>query len=115
VRRYDELRRERPGGTLVRCSGKGGGKAYTFQEWTWKACTDRYQLEHYTLKTDNTGRWDMKKRQVSYRAWSLSELAVAYHKAGFTEIEIMEEALSGFYQPVILARIGKKNMQEKED
>jgi SAM-dependent methyltransferase len=106
VRRYDKLRREHPGGTPVRSSGKGSGKAYTFQEWNWEAGTDRYELEHYTLKTDYTGRWKVQKRQAFYRAWSLPELTAAYQKAGYKSAEILNETQSGFYQPVLIARRG---------
>lgn len=53
---------------------------------------------------------------LGYREiWGTDSARVLFSElAGFTDIEIMEETLREFYQPVILARIGKKNMQEKE-
>jgi SAM-dependent methyltransferase len=115
VRRYDELRSARPKATSIVKSGRKGQRVYTFQEWNWETGTNRYRLDHYTVKQDPIERWQMKKRQAFYRAWSLTELAAAYQKAGYKNIKILKETQSGFYQPVLLAQGGRKADREKGD
>ncbi|WP_041624650.1 class I SAM-dependent methyltransferase [Stackebrandtia nassauensis] len=102
VRDYDEARRSRPRRTPPQLSRRDGQWCVTFQLWHWDRHGDRYDFEHFQLR-GSRGEWRMRRR-VS-RLWALTreELGELASRAGFSRLEWLAPADSGFYQPVLVA------------
>ncbi|MER5866317.1 methyltransferase domain-containing protein [Kitasatospora sp. NPDC002040] len=104
TRPYDELLITRPVSTPPQQSEGPDGRVVTFQLWHWHPDGERYDLEHFRLAPDGTG-WDVAVRRSTYWALTQRQLAGLAADAGFTEISWESPERTGFFQPVLTARV----------
>ncbi|MET8697895.1 class I SAM-dependent methyltransferase [Kitasatospora sp. NPDC004723] len=108
TRPYDELRRSRPTSTAPQPSVDGSGRrTVTFQLWHWHEDGERYDLEHFRLaerEGGGAGWGEVSVRRSSYWALTQDQIGGFAAGAGFTDVEWLPPAASGFFQPVLLAR-----------
>ncbi|MFJ3307038.1 class I SAM-dependent methyltransferase [Streptomyces sp. NPDC086549] len=104
VRDYDGLRRSRPASTPPQVSGTADGRVVTFQLWHWQDDGERYELEHFQLHPAGTG-WEVRVRRTASRALTRGRLTEAATAAGFTDVTWHEPPGTGYYQPVLTAKI----------
>ncbi|MFB9326354.1 class I SAM-dependent methyltransferase [Paenibacillus aurantiacus] len=101
MRDYDELVKEKPKATKPFVFD--GGNRIVFQVWDWAEDAKTYQTNHFILQ-EMEGQWITKHNKTRYRALLRDEFNLILSKAGFTEIEWMMPAESGYYQPIVTAR-----------
>lgn len=104
VRPYDEILRSRPRTTLPQLSEASGGRAVTFQVWDWHADGERYDLTLLQVVQDGEN-WRVEARHATYWALTRRQLMDAVAGAGFSEVEWRTPDESGFFQPVLIARV----------
>jgi len=103
VRDYDAVLRERPSGDLPRRFLADSGERIVFQVWEW-ASDDRYTMRHFIID-DNGSGWSVTARRTTYRALSRGALSDALRDAGFEDVAWQMPEQTGFYQPVVSARV----------
>ncbi|MFI6448271.1 class I SAM-dependent methyltransferase [Kitasatospora sp. NPDC050543] len=104
TRPYDELLRARPASTPPQVGPTSGGRAVTFQLWHWHDDGERYDLEHFQLVAQEQD-WRVAVRRTTYWALTQRQLTEFAAGAGFTEIAWELPEASGFYQPLLTARV----------
>jgi SAM-dependent methyltransferase len=103
IRDYDELLRTRPTGDPPRRHATGDGERITFQVWDWLA-DDRYTLRHFIMAGRGRG-WTVAERTTTLRALRRSAVSDALRRAGFHHVAWLKPERTGFYQPIVSARI----------
>ncbi|MFD7610737.1 class I SAM-dependent methyltransferase [Streptomyces sp. NPDC059828] len=104
TRPYDEIRKTRPSSTTPQFHGSGSDRTITFQLWDWHEDGERYDLEHFQVIPDN-GDWRVKVRRTTYWAMTQDQLISGAADAGFDEVTWMTPEESGFFQPLLTARV----------
>lgn len=104
IRDYDELARERPSGTMPRVFDSPEGKRIYFQVWDW-ASDGRSYTVHLFLVNESGGHWQTQHHETRYRALLRTELADILREAGFREVFWRMPEDSGYYQPIVRARV----------
>jgi glycine/sarcosine N-methyltransferase len=103
IRDYDTVLRERPSGDLPRRFATDAGERIVFQVWEW-ASEVVYTVRHFIM--DSSARdWTMTERRTTYRALSRDVLSDALAAAGFRDVTWRMPEQTGFYQPVVSARV----------
>jgi len=108
VRDYDALVRDRVAGVMPATYEEDGSRRIVGQSWTW---TDDYRtvtFDLFMLRQQGDG-WAATVRSTVYRAWRRAELTAALTAAGFADIVWADAPESGYYQPVVTARIMRPN------
>jgi SAM-dependent methyltransferase len=103
IRDYDTVLRERLSGDVPRRFVTGSGERIVFQIWEWEA-GDRYVLRHFIVEGSAAG-WSVTERRTTARALPRVALSDALRGAGFEDIGWRMTAETGFYQPVVSARV----------
>ena len=103
IRDYDTVLRERPSGDLPRRFVTDSGERIVFQAWEWES-DERYTVRHFIMD-GNTSGWAVRERRTTYRALSRAALSSALRGAGFKDIVWQMPEQTGFYQPVVSARV----------
>jgi len=103
VRDYDALAARRPAFDEPRLLGSAPSRRFVLQAWSWSADGRSYELDHLIVR-EEPGGWSVRSRQSRYRALLRRDLEAAAQRAGFTTIEWLEPAATGFYQPIVRAR-----------
>lgn len=99
IRDYRHARQTRQSSTAPQIS-EG---AVTFQLWNWHDDGARYDLRLFRLAAVGANDWRVSQRRTSHWAITPDELSALAAETGFTDIEWIEPATSGFYQPILLA------------
>ncbi len=102
IRDYGSLATTRPAFTEPRTLTGTAGERIVFQRWAWDADCTGYRFEQFILVRRNDC-WETRTYSGRYRALLRSDLAAALREAGFRSIEWLEPAVSGFYQPIVVA------------
>lgn len=103
TRDYDTVLRERPSGDLPRRFVTDSGERVVFQVWEWET-DDRYAVRHFVVDGNASG-WSVRERRTTSRALSRAALSDALRGAGFEHIRWQMPEETGFYQPVVSARL----------
>jgi glycine/sarcosine N-methyltransferase len=103
IRDYDTVLRERPSGDVPRRFVTDSGERIVFQVWEWES-DDRYAVRHFIMDGDASG-WAVTERRTTYRALTRAALSDSLREAGFTDIVWEMPEQTGFYQPVVSARV----------
>ncbi|MFE2377136.1 class I SAM-dependent methyltransferase [Streptomyces sp. NPDC059398] len=107
TRPYEQLRREQPQSTAPQVAvGPDGGRTITFQLWHWHPDGERYDLEHFQLLPGD-GTWATRTRRATYWALAPAETAGFAEAAGFTETGWHAPVDTGFFQPVLVAKVAR--------
>ncbi|MFH8381284.1 methyltransferase domain-containing protein [Kitasatospora sp. NPDC018058] len=105
TRPYDELRRAQPASTPPQTTERDGRRSVIFQLWQWHADGERYDLELFRLLPDDGGQWQVAVRRSTYWALTQEQLSGFAAEAGLAGIGWAQPADTGFFQPVLIARV----------
>jgi SAM-dependent methyltransferase len=102
MRDYDQLRLDRPGGTMPRSFDGPEGRRVYFQVWEWAGDGDSYTV-HLFIVRDVAGHWETEHHATRYRALQRDDMAAALRMAGFTDVRWHMPGEGGYYQPIVTA------------
>lgn len=105
MRDYDQLRKDRPTGTMPRRIEDSLGERVYVQTWDWTEDGKSYDLRLFVLKR-SADNWTARPLETRLRAYSRLEIATELEKSGFSSSEWIFTEQSGYYQPVLIARKG---------
>jgi SAM-dependent methyltransferase len=100
LRDYAQLVAERAGGHPVRV----GDGTISFQVWDWDDDGRAYEMRQFTLRGEGE-RWQTTCRRTRLRALLQDDVCGALAAAGLAEVRWRTPAESGYYQPVVTARL----------
>lgn len=101
IRDYDDLLETKPSSPPPYIIDTTAGKRIAFQIWDWH--DDIYEFTQYIIEDEAT-KLDVHKFQCCYRAITRSELTTALSSSGFHAVQWLMPEISGFYQPIVIAR-----------
>ena len=103
IRDYDQIIREKPVAQPPAFYGNQASRRIIHQIWDWIE-DDRYVVHLYI--TTHSGRgWKAHHFVSEYRCLLRGELSSVLTDAGFADVRWLMPAESGFYQPIVLARL----------
>jgi ubiquinone/menaquinone biosynthesis C-methylase UbiE len=105
LRDYDTARRQRTNSTPPSVRETSRGRVITFQLWHWHDDGERYNLEHFQLLPTDHNTWQIHRRNTTYWALTRGQLNQALHAAGFQRVQWHESDETGFFQPIVTARL----------
>ena len=100
LRDYAPLVAERAGGHPVRV----GDGTISFQIWDWDDDGRAYDMRQFTLRGEGE-RWQTACRRTRLRALLQEDVCGALAAAGLGEVRWRTPAESGYYQPMVTARL----------
>lgn len=104
IRDYDELLKDPPGATMPKVIDTPEGRRVYFQVWDWHEDDRTYVVNLFLLSEDGEV-WRTIHHDARYRAVSREELQEVLKEAGFSDIGWKMPAESGYYQPIVTARV----------
>lgn len=104
LRDYDRLIAERPRTTPLRLIEEPGGYRALFQVWEWGPDGSAYRLHQHIVRR-HEGVDDAHVFDSEYRALTRAAVERGLTAAGFTDWQWFGQEDSGFYQPVVAARL----------
>lgn len=104
IRDYDSLRHSRPDGVPISVHGPPGTRHGSGQAWRWSADAEYVDIERFTFTETAGGAWDARSGTTRYRALQRATLDHLLESVGFTTTEWLMPELSGYYQPIVIAR-----------
>lgn len=104
LRDYDALRLTRPAGVPISVHGDVGSRHGSGQVWRWSPDADYVDIELFTFTEEATGSWRARSGTTRYRALQRAKLESLLISAGFTAVEWFMPDVSGYYQPIVLAK-----------
>lgn len=105
IRDYDAIATDRPDLDAPRLLGLAPHRRLVTQIWTWAADGRSYRLDHLIVRETDAG-WRSTSRHAHYRLLLRRDLDRLAARAGFGRLEWRMPDQSGFYQPILLARVG---------
>ena|ERR1700761_8943083 len=107
-RDYDNLIRQRPTIQGPSFYGEGGERRIVQKVWDW--IDDEKYTVHLYITTRSSEDWVAHHFLTEYRCLLRDELASALTSSGFEDVQWLTPEESGFYQPVVLARMGHQRI-----
>lgn len=104
LRDYDALRLARPGGVPISVHGEVGQRHGSGQSWQWSADAEYVDIELFTFTEIAAGSWRARSGTTRYRALPRAKLESLLTSAGFSAVEWLMPDVSGYYQPIVLAK-----------
>lgn len=104
TRDYDTARQNRTTSTAPSVNRTGPRTVITFQLWHWHDDGEHYDVEHFTLDTNDHAAWTVKRRNVTYWALTREQVTHALSLAGFTEPSWHQPPEFGFFQQLVTAK-----------
>ncbi len=104
IRDYDRLLVERPRLDPPRVFDGPSGRRIVFQLWDWETHGQTYRVELFILRHTARG-WTMRHSATRYRAIQRGELTRVLRDDGFDEIRWRMPDETGFFQPIVTARL----------
>lgn len=101
IRDYDALLLDKPPYSPPYIHKSGNGQRVSFQTWNWEG--EHYRLIQYII--DDGDMLQISKFSCEYRATRRSELTDLLRQAGCAEVTWLFPEETGFYQPIVLAKI----------
>ncbi len=106
IRDYDRLIEERPVVQGPAFFYDAGRRRIVFQLWDWM--DERRYTFHLYITRDARAGWQTHHGVSTYRAVLRNELTKFLDAAGFSKVQWLLPAESGFYQPIVLCVAGKR-------
>jgi 2-polyprenyl-3-methyl-5-hydroxy-6-metoxy-1,4-benzoquinol methylase len=103
MRDYDELLNQRPSMQQPAFYGDPGERRIVHQVWDW-IDGESYAVHLYITEESNH-RWTTHHFVSEYRCILRSELSNELESAGFDDVQWLMPGESGYYQPIVLARL----------
>jgi glycine/sarcosine N-methyltransferase len=107
IRDYDRLVSDRPSMTPPRFFQDGEYRRICHQVWDWTS--DCQYIVHLYITQEGPTGWVSRHFVFTYRALLRDELTGFLIQAGFASVRWLMPAESGFYQPVVLARLASRD------
>lgn len=104
IRDYDAILRDGTAGVVPVLHGTGAERRIVGQAWEWAADRRTVEIDVFVLRPQQDG-WTAAVRSTTYRALRRDELTGALHANGFGEVSWLMPEESGYYQPVVVARV----------
>ena len=104
IRDYDKLIIQRPSIQEPVFHAKNGNRRIVHQVWEW--IDDERYVVHLYITAQSGKNWASHHFVSEYRCLLRSELASALACSGFEQVQWLMPEESGFYQPIVLAKIG---------
>ena len=108
IRDYDNLILQRPTIQEPAFYGEGGEWRIVHQVWDW-VDNEKY-IVHLYITTQSGAGWVAHHFATEYRCLLRDELESALTSSGFEQVQWLMPKESGFYQPIVLARMGHKRI-----
>jgi glycine/sarcosine N-methyltransferase len=107
IRDYDTLIVERPSTQEPAFYGTPGSRRIVNQVWDWNAYPgeDQGYVLHLHITVESDQQWRSYHFVSTYRCLLREELSTVLRAAGFGDIRWLMSSESGWYQPIILARL----------
>lgn len=100
IRGYDSLLETKPLYSPPYIHKTDKGKRVSFQTWDWE--NDNYHLVQYVIEDEKTLL--ISKFECEYRAVCREELTSLFRANGCIEVQWMMPEVTGFYQPIVIAK-----------
>ncbi len=104
LRDYDALIEDRPRFNNEHVQDKSDGRRVVFQLWDWADDFRSYRNTQFLIRATESG-YDLKSFETELRALRREEIISAAALAEFEDIRWHEPEQSGYYQPIVTARI----------
>ena len=101
---YGAAGADRPRGTLPRVFDDEEGRRIAFQVWDWSEDGKSYTINQFFVRQVE-GSWRASHHATQFRALLRDELSAILKSAGFKDIRWHIPDESGFYQPIVTARV----------
>lgn len=101
IRDYDNLLETQPVIQGPAFYVDNGMRRIVHQVWDWRG--NEYVVHMY-LTRQQESNWETKHFAATYRALKRRELTAFLEEAGFDRIEWLMPEVTGFYQPIVIAR-----------
>jgi len=111
VRNNDELRAQKPCGTLPRVIEDQFGKRIIVQTWGWNNAGDAYDLTMFILQKKRNEWRSQSYPSVPMRAFNQEEINQVLKLSGAIDIKWFSTPESGYYQPVVMAKFREQPTQ----
>jgi SAM-dependent methyltransferase len=106
IRDYDKLILQRPAIQEPAFYGDGNNRRIVHQVWEW--IDDKRYIVHLYITTQSGNHWVSHHFVSEYRSLLRSELSSALECAGFEQVQWLMPEESGFYQPIVIAKMGRQ-------
>jgi glycine/sarcosine N-methyltransferase len=103
LRDYDALARARPIFQGPAFYQDAGGRRIVHQIWDWTG--ERRYTMHLYITRETAAGWESHHFTSAFHAVGRGMLTGALEEAGFSAVRWMEPGDSGYYQPIVLARV----------
>ena len=104
IRDYDALLMDKPPYSPPYIHKTAKGQRVSFQTWTWE--DDRYRLIQYIV--DDEDSLQVSKFECEYRATRRQEMTNMLLECGCSDVAWLFPEETGFYQPIVVAKVAKK-------
>jgi glycine/sarcosine N-methyltransferase len=108
IRDYDNLILRRPAIQRPAFYGDRGARRIVHQVWDW--IDDERHTVHIYITMQSGVEWTALHFATEYRCLLRDELASALTSAGFEQMKWLTPEESGYYQPIVLARMGHQRI-----
>lgn len=108
IRDYDALARERPAFHGPAFHEDGGRRRIVHQVWDWTG--ERRYTMHLYITRETAAGWESHHFTSAFHAVPRAMVTRALEEAGFSAMRWMEAGESGYYQPIVLARLGASSL-----
>ncbi|HLY18677.1 MAG TPA: class I SAM-dependent methyltransferase [Bryobacteraceae bacterium] len=103
MRDYDTLARERPVVQGPAFYNDAGRRRIVHQVWDWTG--ERHYTMHLYIARETGSGWESHHFTAAFHALPRAVVARALEDAGFAAVRWIDPAGSGYYQPIVLARV----------
>jgi ubiquinone/menaquinone biosynthesis C-methylase UbiE len=103
IRDYDTLSSERSKGIPPTIMGLHGSRHGYAQAWQWSEDGSQVDISLFVLHETPDG-WSASVHETTYRALLRAEMNAALVKAEFSQIRWLMPEVTGYYQPIVVAR-----------
>jgi glycine/sarcosine N-methyltransferase len=104
VRDYDRLLEDRPTGIPSVVRNRPEGREIYGQAWEWLDRGEQIRIHLFFLR-ERAGAWTSEVHTTAYRPVTRALLSAAFARAGFVDVIWLAPAESGYYQPMVTARV----------
>jgi cyclopropane fatty-acyl-phospholipid synthase-like methyltransferase len=107
IRDYDQLSLERPAVQRPIFFGRPGSRRIVHQVWDWADSTaeDARYVLHLYITLESEREWTAHHFVSEYRCLLRDEVSAALATSGFEDIRWLMPRETGFYQPIVLAKL----------
>lgn len=103
IRDYDRITKIRPTFTDPSIFPDSAGTRIVFQYWRWHRDRRTYNQDLFIIR-GTADRWTLHHHRGLSHAWLRTEASAALRRAGMKKVRWLFPALTGYKQPIVIAR-----------